>query len=265
MSYFELRWPGTLASHRHCFEARLTGKTNASSVLLWSTAVAALVAIGCRESTFNVSQDHSIDLGILDSDTAPTYVFTIQNDSGKAFTVTSFHRNCGCHDTDIKIGKTVQPGEVLAVGFSLSKYRGGAQTGQLIVSTDSPVSAFKDIVLTLKATLPRPLWTEPAAITFVAGDRETTQRVTIRSELPGLLAAYQGVDTSRALVEVRLVEQTDDSLVFEFAVRNAVLTGGDAFDFVVFEFDDQRYPMHTIQVRSRASDTIRSESLSSLQ
>jgi hypothetical protein len=265
MSSFERRWPDMHVFHSDCFGAPSTGKTNAPSVLPWCIVVIAVTILGCRESTVDVSADISVDLGILDSDTLPTHTFAIPNHSGKTFTVISFHRNCGCHDTDIKVGKTVQPGEVLAVRFSLSKYRGGAQAGQLIVSTDSPVSAFKDIVLTLKATLPRPLWTEPDAITFVAGDRDTTQRVTFRSEMPGLLATFQGVDTSRAMVAVRLVERTDVSLVFEFAVRDAVPTGGDAFDFVVFEFDDQRYPMHTIQVRSRASDMIRSESLSSLQ
>ena len=222
------------------------------SFLVFATLVS---CVGCGDSTpegvhSTIGSDRrDIDLGKLAVGESPTFTFAIRNTSDSPFKITSIRKSCGCETADIAEGTAVPNGGVLSVPYSLSPFGSGSQTGHLTITTDSSSDAFKEIELTLKAQLPRKLWTTPDSLTFDTRSGELKTELRVQSELPGLLDTFREATTCRELVAVQLKERTKDSLILNVSIAPGV-PDGDAFDYIVLRFDDPRNSLHTVSVRS---------------
>jgi hypothetical protein len=122
------------------------------------------------------------------------------------------------------------------------------------------VDEFKEIELTLQAKLPRKIWTTPDVLNFDTRKGEQESELRIESDLPGLLEKFQSASACRELVSVEVKEKTQKRIVLRVCVaRDAPV--GDAFDYIVLRFNDLRYSLHTLSVRSHKEPDGKSQKL----
>ena len=139
-------------------------------------------------------------------------------------------------------GDTVPAGGVLEISYALPADRPGPVGGLLTLRTDADSPDLATIRLSLSATLPRRVWTEPSPLRLSRGEPAS---LTIRSDVPGILKTYRDCSTVRGHVEVEAVERVPgaDGAVesLRLSVRlSPAAPAGLVSDYLAVRFEDPR-------------------------
>jgi len=188
------------------------------------------------------SSERSVDLRKLGPDSLPTHTFQIINTTARPIRITAVEKSCSCQEVGVREGDTILPGGVLEISFALPNDRSGPVGGLLTLRTDAESPELATIRLSLSATLPRRVWSEPSTLRLARGESAS---LTIRSDVPGTLATYRDCGTVRGHVQVEGVEQVPgaDGAVesLRLSVRlSPAAPAGLVSDYLSLRFDDSR-------------------------
>jgi len=198
------------------------------------------------------SSERSFDLGKLGAESLPTHTFHITNTSARAIRVTAVEKSCSCQEVGVREGDTIPTGGVLDISYSLPADRAGPVGGLLTLRTDADSPELATIRLSLSATLPRRVWTEPSTLRLSRGESAS---LTIRSDVPGILATYRDCGTVRGHVEVEAVERVPGADGMVESLRLSVhlspaAPAGLVSDYLAVRFDDSRTSQIDVLVQS---------------
>jgi hypothetical protein len=131
---------------------------------------------------------------------------------------------------------------VLEISFALPNDRSGPVGGLLTLRTDADSPELATIRLSLSATLPRRVWTEPSTLRLARGESASLM---IRSDVPGILETYRDHGAVRGHVEVEAMERVPgaDGAVesLRLSVRlSPAAPAGLVSDYLSVRFDDSR-------------------------
>jgi len=201
------------------------------------------------------SSERSVDLGKLGAESLPTHTFHITNASARAIRVTAVEKSCSCQEVGVREGDAIPAGGVLDISYSLPADRAGPVGGLLTLRTDAESPELATIRLSLSATLPRRVWSEPSALRLSRGESAS---LTIRSDVPGILETYRDCSTVRGHVEVEAVERVPgaDGAVesLRLSVRlSPVAPAGLVSDYLSLRFDDSRAGQIDVLVQSEST------------
>ncbi|MSR27679.1 MAG: DUF1573 domain-containing protein [Planctomycetaceae bacterium] len=198
------------------------------------------------------SSERSVDLGKLGPESLPTHTFHITNTTARPIRVTAVEKSCSCQEASVRDGDAIPAGGILEISFALPNDRSGPVGGLLTLRTDADSPELATIRLSLSATLPRRVWTEPSTLRLTRGESAS---LTIRSDVPGILATYRDCGTVRGHVEVEAVERVPgaDGAVesLRLAVRlSPAAPAGLVSDYLSIRFDDSRASQIDVLVQS---------------
>lgn len=231
----------------------ITGTSNVAAALLLGPLL-----LGCLQAPASAptlaSSERSVDLGPLAADRAPTHTFRITNPSPRAIRIGSVEKSCGCQTVGVREGDTIPPGGSLDVSYALPADRPGPVGGLLTLRTDADSPELATIRLSLSATLPRRVWSEPGALRL---GRDAAATLKVRSDLPGILETFRDCGTVRGHVIVEEVERVPGA---DGAIGGIVLTvrlapeapAGLVSDYLAVRFDDSRVPQLDVLVQGEA-------------
>lgn len=224
----------------------MTGTSNAGAGLM---SLLGALLVGCLPAPASLPppspaapSERSVDLGNLGSDGVPTHTFRVANTLARSIRITAVEKSCGCQTVGVREGDMIPAGGSLDVSYTLPADRPGPVGGLLTLRTDAGTDDLAAITLSLTATLPRRVWSEPGTLRL---PRDAEASLTVRSDLPGLLETYRDCGTVRGHVVVDGVERvagadgTIESL--RLTVRLASSTpSGLVSDYLTVRFDDPR-------------------------
>jgi len=198
------------------------------------------------------SSERSVDLRKLGPDSLPTHTFQIINTTARPIRITAVEKSCSCQEVGVREGDTILPGGVLEISFALPNDRSGPVGGLLTLRTDAESPELATIRLSLSATLPRRVWSEPSTLRLARGESAS---FIIRSDLPGILETYRDHGTVRGHVEVEAVERVPgaDGAVesLRLSVRlSPAAPAGLLSDYLAVRFDDPRVTTLDVLVQS---------------
>jgi len=208
------------------------------------------------------SSERSFDLGKLGAESLPTHTFHITNTSARAIRVTAVEKSCSCQEVGVREGDTIPTGGVLDISYSLPADRAGPVGGLLTLRTDADSPELATIRLSLSATLPRRVWTEPSTLRLSRGESAS---LTIRSDVPGILATYRDCGTVRGHVEVEAVERVPGADGMVESLRLSVhlspaAPAGLVSDYLSLRFDDSRVSQIDVLVQGESTGRASCES-----
>jgi len=235
-------------------------------VLLWPLVSGCLPAPASSPAPFQPaasSSERSVDLGKLGSDRVPTHTFRIANSTARPIRVTAVEKSCSCQQVSVREGDTVPAGGVLEISYALPADRSGPVGGLLTLRTDADSPDLATIRLSLSATLPRRVWTEPSPLRLSRGEPAS---LTIRSDVPGILKTYRDCSTVRGHVEVEAVERVPGAYgaveSLRLSVRlSPVAPAGLVSDYLSLRFDDSRASQIDVLVQGESTARASAESL----
>jgi len=208
------------------------------------------------------SAERSVDLGKLGAESLPTHTFHITNTSARPIRVTAVEKSCSCQEVGVREGDTIPAGGVLDISYSLPADRAGPVGGLLTLRTDADSPELATIRLSLSATLPRRVWTEPSTLRLSRGESAS---LTIRSDVPGILATYRDCGTVRGHVEVEAVERVPGADGMVESLRLSVhlspaAPAGLVSDYLSLRFDDSRVSQIDVLVQGESTGRASCES-----
>jgi hypothetical protein len=188
------------------------------------------------------SSERSVDLGKLGPDSLPTHTFQIVNTSARPIRITAVEKSCSCQEVGVREGDAIPAGGVLESSFALPNDRSGPVGGLLTLRTDAESPELATIRLSLSATLPRRVWTEPSTLRLARGESASLM---IRSDVPGILETYRDHGAVRGHVEVEAMERVpgDDGAIesLRLSVRlSPAAPAGLVSDYLSVRFEDPR-------------------------
>jgi len=234
-------------------------------LLLWPLVSGCLPAPASSPASFqslSLSSGRSVDLGKLGPDSLPTHTFQIVNTTPRAIRVTAVEKSCSCQEVGVREGDTIPAGGVLEISYALPNDRSGPVGGLLTLRTDAESPDLATIRLSLSATLPRRVWTEPSTLRLARGESAS---LTIRSDVPGILETYRDHGAVRGHVEVEAMERVPgaDGAVesLRLSVRlSPVAPAGLVSDYLAFRFDDSRTSQIDVLVQGESIGRASAES-----
>ncbi len=208
------------------------------------------------------SSERSVDLGKLGAESLPTHTFHITNTSARPIRVTAVEKSCSCQEVSVREGDTIPAGGVLDISYSLPDDRAGPVGGLLTLRTDADSPELATIRLSLSATLPRRVWTEPSTLRLARGESAS---LTIRSDVPGTLETYRDHGAVRGHVEVEGVERVPgaDGAIesLRLSVRlSPAAPAGLVSDYLSLHFDDSRTSQIDVLVQGESTGRASCES-----
>jgi len=208
------------------------------------------------------SAERSVDLGKLGAESLPTHTFHITNTSARAIRVTAVEKSCSCQEVGVREGDTIPTGGVLDISYSLPADRAGPVGGLLTLRTDADSPELATIGFSLSATLPRRVWSEPSTLRLARGESAS---LTIRSDVPGILATYRDCGTVRGHVEVEAVERVPGADGMVESLRLSVhlspaAPAGLVSDYLSLRFDDSRVSQIDVLVQGESTGRASCES-----
>ncbi|MEN9667396.1 MAG: hypothetical protein RLZZ326_3759 [Planctomycetota bacterium] len=208
------------------------------------------------------SSERSVDLGKLGAESLPTHTFHIANTTARPIRVTAVEKSCSCQEAGVREGDTIPAGGVLEISFALPNDRSGPVGGLLTLRTDAESPELATIRLSLSATLPRRVWTEPSTLRLARGESAS---LTIRSDVPGILETYRDHGAVRGHVQVEAVEQVPgaDGAVesLRLSVRlSPAAPAGLVSDYLAVHFDDSRVSQIDVLVQGESTGRASCES-----
>jgi hypothetical protein len=221
-------------------------------------AIAGCNCLGCSAPSSATATEHVVaenvrekDLGKLMQGEDIKHTFEIRNTTGRPFTVTDIHKSCGCQAAELQVGAVVPAGEILRIPYTVPGTAPGERIGRLVISTDAADASFKEITLSLRATIQPQLWASPQMILFgTVADGESPEReLRVESTVPGLLESYQGVRVSRGNVTAALQHRTPETLHF-LVKYSSTIPRGEIHDLISFSFADPAHPSLNVLVRA---------------
>ena len=200
------------------------------------------------------SSERSVDLGKLGPESLPTHTFHITNTSARPIRVTVVEKSCSCQEVSVREGDTIPAGGVLDISYSLPDDRAGPVGGLLTLRTDADSPELATIRLSLSATLPRRVWSEPSTLRLSRGESAS---LTIRSDVPGILETYRDHGAVRGHAEVEAMERVPGADVVEFLRLSVRLSpaapAGLVSDYLSLRFDDSRTSQIDILVQGEST------------
>jgi len=208
------------------------------------------------------SAERSVDLGKLGAESLPTHTFHITNTSARPIRVTAVEKSCSCQEVGVREGDTIPAGGVLDISYSLPADRAGPVGGLLTLRTDADSPELATIGFSLSATLPRRVWSEPSTLRLARGESAS---LTIRSDVPGILATYRDCGTVRGHVEVEAVERVPGADGMVESLRLSVhlspaAPAGLVSDYLSLRFDDSRANQIDVLVQGESTGRASCES-----
>ena len=224
-------------------------------LLLWplvSGCLSAPASLPAPSHSSAAIHERSVDLGKLGPDSLPTHTFQITNTTSRPIRVATVEKSCSCQEVGVREGDTIPAGGVLEISFALPNDRSGPVGGLLTLRTDADSPELATIRLSLSATLPRRVWTEPSTLRLARGESASLM---IRSDIPGILETYRDHGTVRGHVEVDAVERVPgaDGAIesLRLAVRlSPAAPAGLVSDYLSLHFDDSRASQIDVLVQS---------------
>jgi hypothetical protein len=226
-------------------------------LLLWplvSGCLSAPASLPAPSQSSASSSERSVDLGKLGPDSLPTHTFQITNTTARPIRITAVEKSCSCQEVGVREGDAIPAGGVLEISFALPNDRSGLVGGLLTLRTDAESPKLATIRLSLSATLPRRVWTEPSTLRLARGESASLM---IRSDLPGILETYRDHGTVRGHVEVEAMERVPgaDGAVesLRLSVRlSPAAPAGLVSDYLSVRFDDSRTSQIDVLVQSES-------------
>ena len=227
-------------------------------LLLWplvSGCLSAPASLPAPSHSSAYSSERSVDLGKLGPDSLPTHTFQITNTTARPIRLTAVEKSCSCQEVGVREGDTIPAGGVLEISFALPNDRSGPLGGLLTLRTDAESPDLATIRLSLSATLPRRVWTEPSTLRLTRGE---TAALMIRSDVPGILETYRDHGTVRGHVQVEGVERVPgaDGAVesLRLSVRlSPAAPPGLVSDYLSVRFEDPRASQIDVLVQSEGA------------
>lgn len=224
-------------------------------LLLWplvSGCLSAPASLPAPSHSSAAIHERSVDLGKLGPDSLPTHTFQITNTTSRPIRITAVEKSCSCQEVGVREGDTIPAGGVLEISFALPNDRSGPVGGLLTLRTDAESPKLATIRLSLSATLPRRVWTEPSTLRLARGESASLM---IRSDIPGILGTYRDCSTVRGHVEVEAVERVPgaDGAIesLRLAVRlSPAAPAGLVSDYLSVRFEDPRASQIDVLVQS---------------
>ena len=144
---------------------------------------------------------------------------------------------------------------MLDISYSLPDDRAGPVGGLLTLRTDADSPELATIRLSLSATLPRRVWSEPSTLRLSRGESAS---LTIRSDVPGILETYRDHGAVRGHVQVEGTERVPgaDGAVesLRLSVRlSPAAPAGLVSDYLSLRFDDSRTSQIDILVQGEST------------
>ena len=179
-------------------------------------ATVAVLAAGCgmavqrftaspQTDRSSESLDQTVDLGEVAVDADPKHVFHLVNTDDHSIEVLRVHSSCGCEKADVQVGRTIFPGESLAIPYSLARRGGGVRRGTLTIETSATSPNLRQVTFSLTGIVPRMVWSEPEAIEFCTADGSLPPepvRLVVYARDPEMLRSGCPLTTSRQLVTI---------------------------------------------------------------
>ena len=214
-------------------------------LLLWplvSGCLSAPASLPAPSQSSASSSERSVDLGKRGAESLPTPTFPITNTTARPIRLTAVEKSCSCQEVGVREGDTIPAGGVLEISFALPNDRSGPLGGLLTLRTDAESPDLATIRLSLSATLPRRVWTEPSTLRLTRGE---SAALMIRSDIPGILGTYRDHSTVRGHVEVEAMERVPgaDGAIesLRLSVRlSPAAPAGLVSDYLSVRFDDSR-------------------------
>ena len=234
-------------------------------LLLWPLVSGCLFAPASLPAPSHSSaaiHERSVDLGKLGLDSLPTHTFQITNTTSRPIRVAAVEKSCSCQEVGVREGDTIPAGGVLDISFALPNDRSGPVGGLLTLRTDADSPEVAMICLSLSATLPRRVWTEPSTLRLARGESASLM---IRSDIPGILGTYRDCSTVRRHVEVEAVERVPgaDGAVesLRLSVRlSPAAPAGLVSDYLSVRFEDPRASQIDVLVQGESIGRASAES-----
>lgn len=182
-------------------------------------ATVAVLAAGCgmavqrftaspQTDRSSESLDQTVDLGEVAVDADPKHVFHLVNTDDHSIEVLRVNSSCGCEKADVQVGRTILPGESLAIPYSLARRGGGMRRGTLTIETSATSPSLRQVSFSLTGIVPRKVWSEPESIEFCTADSSLTPepvRLAVYARDPLMLRSGCRFTTSRELVTIEPV------------------------------------------------------------
>ena len=234
-----------------CVAAALVTALLGLNLLPGGTDAKALTPVVSQPTSADEGIRHK-DLGKLTEGDPLQHTFLIRNSTAQPFKLLTIKKSCGCETANVKEGMIVPAGGLLSVPYSIPAHGAGERRGQLVITTDASDELLQNITLTLRAEIHPIVWATPTQVMFgsVLEGAAAEQEVRVESILPGLLESYREVATSRSLVNVQLLTQSSEALVFKVVLAPDAPVGA-VQDFIHICFDNNDHPQLNVKIEAQ--------------
>jgi len=148
------------------------------------------------------------DLGIVEAEDVIRHTFRLTNSSAEAVQILAVHTSCGCESADVRVGRTISPGETLSIAYAMESRGAGLRRGTLTLETSSADPLIRNVRFTLTARVPRRIWSEPETLEFRVspdGVAPRSAELVILAADPERVSGDCRTSTSRQLVSAEPV------------------------------------------------------------